>query len=40
MQLEENLVAAQFATLWTQKFALRFTRLADQLVVMGKVVII
>jgi hypothetical protein len=25
MQLEENLVAAQFATLWAQKFALRFT---------------
>jgi hypothetical protein len=32
MQLEENLIAAQDATWWAQKFALRLIWLADQLV--------
>jgi hypothetical protein len=31
MQLDKNLVAAQFATWWAQKFVLRLTCLADQL---------
>jgi len=35
MQPENNLVAAHFATWWAQKFALRLTELADQLVVDG-----
>jgi hypothetical protein len=35
MQLDKNLVAAQFATRWAQKFALRLTCLADQLEVGG-----
>lgn len=35
MQLDVNLVAAQFAIWWAQKFALRLMWLADQLVVVG-----
>jgi ABC-type antimicrobial peptide transport system ATPase subunit len=35
MQLDKNLVAAQFATRWVQKFVLRLTYLADQLEVGG-----
>jgi hypothetical protein len=31
MQLEENLVTAQLATWWAQKFALRLIELANQL---------
>jgi hypothetical protein len=37
MQLEENLVAAQLATWWAQKFALRLIVLANQLVEDGMV---
>jgi hypothetical protein len=37
MQLDKNLVATRFVTLWAQKFALWLTWLADQLVVKGMV---